>query len=109
MLIPFKVKLLSLPENVEFRFGHNRKFGKDFELEISDLLTSTWLVTAIKPNPPGKVRIGTQGYEEDPHFVSRSEYGESYSLSANLFLLIREEKIPLWWPDTYCQVVADET
>jgi len=89
-IIPFKVNLLPLPDNVTFRSGYGNVNQRALE---DKLFGKVWLVVGIRTN----TRI-------EPYFTC---YTHPFidPLSCNLFLLIREGETPAWWPEIYCEVV----
>jgi len=103
-LIPFEVEPLPLPEGVEFYRVYGEEEGKSIETRI---LGKVYTVVSIKPSPLCQVRFGTGGALVEPCFISHDEYGRQH-LACDLFLLIRDGEVPVWWPDIYCKAIHSQ-
>jgi hypothetical protein len=77
-LIPFKVRALPLPEGV----SRVPSFPPPPEPNFNEVYT----VVGAMPNDPTGIYFAKDGY----------------ILSGTLFLLIRPEHLPIWWPQEYC-------
>lgn len=100
-LIPFKVEPLPLPEGVEFYRVYRKDESKEIEARI---LGKIYIVVAIKPNPLCQLKFGTGGALVEPYFDERVPPPYcSYHLPGDLFLLVRDGEVPVWWPSIYCK------
>jgi len=106
MFIPFKVKPWILPRDV-YMVEDRGNLLEYNDPEIPQF-KKVWLVAAIVPNPRYRLYKETWSVVERC-FVKRiyENKGVSYleSIPCNLFLLVREGELPIWWPDKYCEVI----
>ena len=107
MMVPFKVKALSLPEEITIATIRHESGNWHAKME-NKLKEKVWTVVAIRTNPT--FCIGRDWNPIEEGFVVRviENYGSSSynTFPCVLFLLVRDGENPIWWPDKYCEVVG---
>ena len=101
-MIPFRITPLPLPDNITYRSGYVSEWLLNQRAIEDRIFNKIWTVTAIRTNPKGVTISG--GLISEPYF-SVYKYSEYNPFPCNLFLLVREGEVPVWWPDIYCEVV----
>ena len=103
-MIPFRITPLPLPDNITYRSGYYSEWVSNQRAVEDRLFNRIWTVTAIKTNPRGGILMGSEGLVSEPYFTIY-RHSDHNPFPCNLFLLVREDETPIWWPDIYCEVV----
>ena len=109
MMVPFKVRILPLLEEVTIVTSSCYRSTYKTELE-NKLLDKVWTVVAIRSNPIfSRTMASPNPIQECFVFKVRENINVSHyeNLPCMLFLLVRDGENPVWWPDKYCEVVVD--